>query len=148
MDPTIESPTPHLSEPRAHASSAAIAAGLMLYFGYVQFAIPTATGLFEWCNLVLVYTLRIGGVAMAAVAVALFVGLRSALVADGLVSIVSGGVFILTGVGMILGGGVVLQTLINVAVGYMFIRAGIASAAAFFRDTQPRHDHDSRFPIE
>ena len=108
---------------RQAAGGSALAAALMLYFGYSYLAEPTGSDLFSWSAWVLLHTLRIGGISLAVVAIALFAALRTALLADAVVSGVVGAVLILTGIGMVVDGGNLLQTIINVGCGAMFLSA-------------------------
>ena len=65
---------------------------------------PTGSGLFEQAGLLFYYTLRLGGVAMAVIAVCSWLGLRPILFVDAVVSVAIGGLLILTGVLMLADG--------------------------------------------
>lgn len=118
---------------RQNAGSAGFAAALLIYFGFFSLSIPGTSDLFGKANLVFVYTLRIGGVAMAVIALGSLVGLRMVLIVDAVVSITIGVVLILTGVLMLIDGGAVMQTIINVICGGMFFSAGTRNGAEYFR---------------
>lgn|GEM_PF-5533314 len=113
--------------------SAAIGAALLLYFGFARLLEPTGTDLFSLSNLVLFHTVRWGGVLMAIVAAWLLTGHLVALLADGIVATLIGVLLIVTGVGMGVGGGDLLQTIINFFCGYMFFSSGVQNGRDFFR---------------
>ena len=116
---------------RRHAGSAAFAAALMLFFGFAYLAKPDGTDLFARAWLVLYYTLRLGGVVMAAIAVWLWTGNRFALAADAAVAATVGVLFILTGLGMLATGGDSLQMIINVVCGWMFFSSGLRTGREY-----------------
>ncbi len=118
---------------RRNAGTAAIAAVLMLYFGFAQLAEPGGTDLFSRCNLVFYHALRVGGVAMTIIAVWSWFGYPSALMVDSVVSVVIGVVFMLTGAGMLVDGGASLQSVLIVIFGGMFLSAGIRSRRVYAR---------------
>lgn len=117
---------------RSNAWSAAIAAALMILFGFYYLGKPTGTGLFPLSALGFYYALRIGGIAMAAIAVGSFVGFRPVLLVDAVVSVAIGVLFVLTGVGMLLGGGDAFQTILSVVFGAMFFSAGVRNWRDYF----------------
>lgn len=127
-------PTPReiASRVRGNAWSAAIAAALMILFGFYYLGKPTGAGLFPLSALVFYYTLRIGGIAMAAIAVGSFAGFRPVLLVDAVVSVAIGVLFVLTGVGMLVGGGDAFQTILSVVFGGMFFSAGIRNWRDYF----------------
>lgn len=106
---------------RRNAVPAAIAAAFMLYFGFLRLASPTGSGIFEQSNWIFYHTLRIGGVVMAVIALLSLAGVVINLAIDAVASLLIGMLFILTGGGMLLGGGDPIQTVINVFVGMMFL---------------------------
>ena len=118
---------------RQNAGSAALAAALLIYFGFFGLGMPDPTDLFGWANLVFVYTLRIGGVAMAVITVGSLVGHRTILMVDAVVSISIGALLNHTGVLMLVDGGGAFQTIINVFCGGMFFSAGRRNGADYFR---------------
>ncbi len=116
---------------RRHAGSAAFAAALMLFFGFAYLAKPDGTDLFARAWLVLYYTLRLGGIAMAAIAVWLWTGSRFALAADAAVAATVGVLLVLTGLGMLAAGGDSLQMIINVVCGWMFFSSGLRNGREY-----------------
>ena len=120
------------SSVRGNALSAAIAAALMIVFGFYYLGKPTGAGLFSLSALAFYYTLRIGGIAMAAIAVGSLAGFRPVLLVDAVVSIAIGVLFVLTGVGMLVGGGGAFQTILSVVFGGMFISAGVRNWRDYF----------------
>ena len=120
------------SRVRRSASSAAIAAALMVYFGFVRLAEPTGDDLFSRAGLAFYHTLRIGGVAMAVIAAASLWGNRHVLIVDAVVSAVIGALFALTGIAMWIDGGGGLQSILNLAFGGMFISAGVRNWRDYF----------------
>ncbi len=129
--------------------SAAIGAAFLLYFGFNQIILvdfATLDGKVWW---VFNYTLQIGGICMAVVSLLLFIGLRLALLADGVVSVLVGALLVLTGIGIFFGGDT-LQALINVACGYMFYSSGVQNGRDYFRltkrATRPIADRDYPTP--
>ncbi len=83
----------------------------------------SGSDLYAWSAWFLLHTLRIGGVAMAVVSIGLLAARRRALLADAAVSGVVGAVLILTGVGMVADDGDLLQTIVNVGCGALFLSA-------------------------
>jgi len=112
---------------RANTGPAAFAAGLLLFFGFFYLSVPSPDDWFSRAGLVFVYTLRVGGLAMVAIAVWSAIGHPPVLLADCMVSCLIGLLAIVTGIVMILDGGGIVQTLINVILGAMFIGAGLRS---------------------
>jgi hypothetical protein len=121
---------------RQNAGAAAFGAALLLFFGFYYLAEPSRGDLFGKSAWVLYHTLRIGGVATAAIALWLWTGHRPALVADALIAGLIGVLFILTGTGMLIDGGDMLQVIINAFCGVLFIRAATHSAD-LYRKTGP-----------
>jgi len=137
---------------RQSALGTAIGAALLLYFGFGYLAEPTRTGLFGWSAWVFYQTLRIGGLACAAIACWLWIGQRAALLADAVVAIAVGGLLILTGVGMWIDGGRGPQPLINVVCGGLFVSSGWRNGQEYFallrvRVTRALHDPASGPPV-
>ena len=117
---------------RGNALPAAVAAALLLYFGYGRLSEPSGTDLFHQAGWVFYHTLRLGGLAMAAIAVWSWIGQRHALIVDAVASTVIGLLLIVTGAAMIIDGGDALQTLINVVCGGMFVSSGIRNGRDYF----------------
>lgn len=110
---------------RRNAGSVGIAAALLIYFGFLAGLIsPTGTSLFDWGNWIFFHTLRVGGIAMAGITVWSMLGRPVALLADALVSIVIGVLFVLSGVIMLIDGGRG-QAFLNIIFGVMFASAGV-----------------------
>jgi hypothetical protein len=116
---------------RGNVVPATIAAVLMTLYGFFYLAEPAGTDLFSRSAWVFFHTLRIGGVAMAALALWSLSGHRHALLADAIVSWLIGASLILTGVGMLIDGGGALQSILNVVFGSMFVSAGTHNGRAF-----------------
>lgn len=127
---------------RRNAGSAAIAAVFMLYFGFERLSEPTITDLFSKANWVFYHTVRIGGVAMAAIAVWSWIGHTSALIVDAVVSIVIGALFALTGVCMLIDGGGMFQTILNGVFGWMFYAAGVNNWSTYQEIKSNNTDND------
>ncbi|MCH8252050.1 MAG: hypothetical protein IID36_06320 [Planctomycetes bacterium] len=108
---------------RRGAGAAAIGAAFLLYFGFVQLTLPTGSDLFSKANLVFLYTLRFGGVALALIAIGSLTGAPLVLMVDAIVCVAIGVLFILTGILMLVDGGGGLQTIINCVCGAMFMSA-------------------------
>ena len=109
---------------RQNVAPAAIGAAFLLYFGFLHLTEPTGTDLFSRANWIFYYTLRLGGLAMAAVAAWSAFGHPITLAIDAIVTVAIGGLLILTGFGMAIDGGAMGQTIINVVCGGMFISSG------------------------
>jgi hypothetical protein len=130
----METPSPHhglLAAMRQASASAAFGAALLLFFGFFYLAEPTGTDLFSKSVRLMYHTLRIGGIATAAISIWLWMGHRPALIVDAVVAAAVGGLFILTGLGMLADNGAMMQVLINAFCGAMFIRAAAHSAAIY-----------------
>jgi len=115
------------SRVRQNTGSAAVAAICLIVFGFFDFfSIPKVTDLFTLGDAAFNYTLRIGGVLMAVIAVWSFSGRVTALLADAMVSAAIGCLLIFSGVAMIIGGGgFSLNYGLYVLFGAMFISAGL-----------------------
>ncbi len=127
MQTTIENRDEGVSAMRVrqNAGPAAVGAAFLLYFGFFHLAEPTGTELFDRASWVFYHTLRIGGVAMAVVAVWSLLGQPITLAVDALITVAIGALLILTGIGMVVDGGGMIQTAINVVCGGMFISSGV-----------------------
>ena len=125
-------PSDIASRVRQNAWSAGIAAILLIVFGFYYLGRPTGTGLFERSALIFFFTLRVGGIALAAIAVGSVLAYRPVLVIDAVVSVAIGVAFALTGVGMLVGGGGTLQTVLQVVFGGMFISSGVRNWREYF----------------
>ena len=110
---------------RQNVAPAAIGAAFLLYFGFFQLAEPTGTELFDRASWVFYHTLRVGGFAMAAVAAWSMFGQPITLAVDAVVTVAIGILLILTGLGMSVDGGAMVQTIINVVCGAMFSSSGV-----------------------
>jgi len=119
---------------RAHVASvvrrnvwpAAIAAVLLCYYGFQALVEPQGGDLFTRSNWVFFHTVRIGGVAMAVLAVWCWLGRPAALAVDGVVSMAIGVSFILSGGGMLIdsGGSIGFNTILIILFGMMFFGSG------------------------
>lgn len=127
------------SQVRAGAGSAAIAAALLIYFGFVHLLEPTGSDLFSRAAWVFFHTLRIGGVAMAVVAMLALTGHPIVLILDAVVSVAIGLLLPLTGVAMLIDGGGMMQPLINVICGAFFLSAGVRNGRHYFLLTRSCH---------
>jgi len=135
---------------RSNAFPAAIAAALMIYFGYYQFFADQGGGLLGLAGGVFVWTLRIGGIAMALIAVWCMTGHLPALAVDGIVSVTIGVLLALTGIGLLVSGGGTTQPVINCVCAWLFIGAGMRNWREYrllagkearpFDDQPPPHD--------
>jgi len=83
---------------RHRAGHAGFAAGLLIFFGFFWFGGPTGTGLFHLGDSIFHYTLRLGGLAMVGIAIWSSIGMRSALVGDGVLSVLIGGLLAISAV--------------------------------------------------
>jgi hypothetical protein len=110
---------------RANAFTAAIAAALLIYFGCFRLSADQGGGLFGIAATALVWTLRIGGVAFALLALLSLTGHLFTLAIDAVVSIAVGIMLVLTGIGLLVGGGDILQPVISVVCAWLFIGAGV-----------------------
>ncbi len=120
---------------RANAGSAAFSAACLIYFGFFRFAIPTVTSLFSLGDAVFNYTLRIGGVAMAGIALWCLIGSSAALLVDGFVSVAVGLLLAFSGVAMLLGGGSAMGQGIYILFGGMFAAAGVRNVRLYRQGT-------------
>jgi len=120
------------SRVRQNALSAAIAAALMIYFGFFSLLEPSGPGLFNGAALAMYHTLRIGGIAMALVALWSLLGDRTVLLVDGIASTVIGVLFVLAAVGLLLGGGRMIDSVLYVVFGSMFVSSGLRNYREYF----------------
>lgn len=110
---------------RQNVAPAAIGAAFLLFFGFFQLTEPTGTELFDRASWVFYHTLRVGGLAMGAVAAWSLLGQPITLGIDAVVTVAIGALLIFTGVGMAVDGGAMIQTIINVVCGGMFTSSGV-----------------------
>ena len=127
---------------RQNAGSAAIAAALMIYFGFFRLLEPSGSDLFQRAGWVFYHTLRIGGIVMGLVGAWSLLGHRPVLLVDAVASVVIGALLILTGAAMGIDGGDLLQTVFMIVFGIMFISAGVRNARTY-ADLRPASDAES-----
>ena len=120
---------------RQAATSTAIGAALMLFFGYAHLARPDGTDLFGYASFVLYHALRIGGLISAGIAIWLWFGHRPALIVDAVVAVVLGAILVLSGIAMVIDGGYPLQPAIITICGASFVSSGIRSGRTYRRLT-------------
>ncbi len=127
MQPTIgyRDETGSAIRVRQNVVPAAIGAAFLLFFGFLRLTEPTGTDLFSRANWVFYYTLRFGGLAMGAVAAWSLLGKSITLAVDAVVSVAIGALIVLSGLGMAVDGGPMIQTIINFVCGSMFISSGV-----------------------
>ncbi|NOS99546.1 MAG: hypothetical protein HOP29_02845 [Phycisphaerales bacterium] len=124
---------------RHNTASAAIAAALLLYFGFASgYVYPQAAGMFDAGGRIFIRTLQIGGCAMLLSAVASYTGLSLALLFDGVGSLLIGLSLAVSTLLMVAdgGGGSILYGLFAA----MFVIAGVRNIrdwAAFSRGLRP-----------
>ena len=123
--------TNHGAHVRRNTGSAAIAAFLMLAYALGFLTPPDPTDLFTWCNFFFYYTLLIGGTAYALIAVWSWIGHAAALAADGVLSLIVGVLFMITGIGMWSDGGGAFQNALIVVFGWLFSGVGVRNLRTF-----------------
>lgn len=123
---------------RKAAPATLIGAGLMLYFGFVHLARPSGDDLFNRAGLVLYYTLRLGGVALAGITVLLFLGWLGALALDAAIAIPTGAILMGCAAAMMLDGGGAINSVILILCGGSFISSGWRNAQEFLQIRQGR----------
>ena len=112
---------------RSNTGGAALAAGLLIFFGFIYLAEPAAGAGLS----LLYYTLRLGGLAMVAVSVWLSFGHLPALAADAAVSILVGALIALAGTFMLIDGVWWVQSLIILVSGGAFLSSGLRNGKDF-----------------
>lgn len=118
-------PSRHFSmRVRQNTAPAAIGTAFLVYFGFFAVAEPTGTDLYHRAAWAFYHTLRLGGLAMGAVALWSMLGQPMTLVVDAVVTVLIGVLLILTGLAMAVDGGAMIQTIINLVCGGMFISSG------------------------
>ena len=135
------------SRVRQNAGSCAIAAGLLIFFGFFYgLAEPTGTDLFSRANGLFLHAIRAGGIAMAVLAALSLTGQRLVLLIEAVVSIALGIVFALTGAAMLIDGGAPLQPALNIMFGWMFVSAGRRNWSDYyaFAKRVERAEHTAR----
>ncbi len=110
---------------RQNVGSAGLAAGLLIFFGFFCVALPPDDGLWGYSARIFMYTLRLGGLAMAALAIWSSLGYPLALLVDAVVSCLIGASVIVTASLMLIGDGALLATLLYVVCGVLFISSGL-----------------------
>jgi hypothetical protein len=116
---------------RQNAGPAALAAALLIYFGFFYLGTPLGKDILALSWLVLLYTLRVGGILMAVVALWSWFGHRTALAVDCVASLGIGVALVLTGIGILAGAGNGLQVVLNCLFGAMFISAGVRNGREY-----------------
>lgn len=117
---------------RSNTGGAALAAGLLIFFGFIYPFEPVAgSGLFYAGQSLLFFALRVGGLAMVAVSVWLAFGHLPALAADAAVSIVLGAMIAIAGAFMLIDGGWWVQALIILVSGGTFLTGGLRNGRDF-----------------
>lgn len=96
---------------RQRTGHAGIVAGLLIFFGFFCFGGPTGSGGFYAGDLLFHCALRLGGLGMVGVAIWMSIGIRSALVGDGILSAL---------IGLLLAAGVILKA-VTAGHGYGYI---------------------------
>lgn len=112
-------------EVRRNAGYAAFAAFCLLYFGFFRFAIPTVTNLFNYGEIIVDYAMRVGGIALAVIAVWSLSGHFLAILIDGFCSSLIGAAFVIGGAIMLIGGGDFVSSGLYLVFGGLFVSAGI-----------------------
>jgi hypothetical protein len=115
---------------RLNAGSAGLAAALLLYYGFARLAVPEVDSRFALGNLIFVYALRAGGIAMAVSAAWSMTGLVSALLFDATASVLIGVGFAVGDVIMRSDGG---GSLLHLIFAIMFILAGVRSGREWWQ---------------
>lgn len=112
---------------RANTGSAALTGALLVVFGFFWFggAVVGETGLLATGKDLLLYTLRLGGLLMIAIAVWCSIGIPIALLFDGVICAVIGVFIVIGAVLMMIGGGVVLGPALCVVCGVTIITTGV-----------------------
>ena len=117
---------------RSNTGGAALATGLLIFFGFIYPFEPAAgSGLFYAGQSLLFFSLRVGGLAMVAVSVWLSFGHMPALAADAAVSIVLGSMIAIAGGFMLIDGGWWVQALIILVSGGTFLTGGLRNGRDF-----------------
>ena len=117
---------------RGNAGSAALAAACLIFYGYFSsLAKPSGDSWFALGNLIFFYVLRVGGVAMAIIALWSWAGHCSALLADAIASVAIGVLFWTSSAMMLSDGGAPFNLLLMLFFGMMFIVAGIRNGRAY-----------------
>lgn len=127
-------PTAERMRMRHAATNAAIAAGLLTFFGYGYGLIyPSSPRALRLAWLAVDYAMCVGGPASAAIAIWLWIGHRPALIVDAVVAVILGAIFVLSGMVMVVEGGDVLQAAVIVICGASFISSGMRNGQDFTR---------------
>lgn len=113
---------------RATASATLIGATLMLFFGFLYLARPSGDSLFDRAALVLLHTLRLGGLVFLIIAGLLYTGFSTALVLDAVFAIPCGLILLGCGIVMGLNGGDIVNSIILVVSGLTFFPTGWRNA--------------------
>jgi len=119
---------------RGQAVWALIAAITLLYFGYKGVVLLEGS----FANELLVYTLRIGGIAMVLSTVLLALGVPVALMVDGIFSMLIGAAMVIAGVLWAFENRTLsLDTILELVFGYLFFTAGLRNFRDFARLGEP-----------
>jgi hypothetical protein len=123
---------------RANAGGAAIAAALLIYFGFFRLVEPSGTDLFDRAGWVFYHTVRLGGVIMAGLSAASLLGHPAVLVLDCAASLVIGALLGVTGLVMKAAGGGIEQLIISVFCGGLFISSGLRNGRDYLLISRAR----------
>ena len=110
---------------RQNIGSAGLAAALLIFFGFFWVDAPTGADWWSAAGRVFLLTLKIGGLAMAGVAIWCSFGEPLALLCDSIVSCAIGVILAGTGLVMLLDGGGYFQPAVNIVCGVLFLSAGL-----------------------
>jgi hypothetical protein len=122
---------------RREAGGVGISAALLLFFGFFMFrGNPDPTDLFLTGDLLFRWTLRIGGIGLGLAALALMNGDPRALLADAIVTGITGLGLILSGGMMLLGGG--MMAILYLIIGAVFVGNARRAFRQYTMFTNPR----------
>ncbi|MCH8149191.1 MAG: hypothetical protein IH987_14615 [Planctomycetes bacterium] len=117
---------------RSNTGGAAIAAGLMIFFGFIFLDEPAGgSGWYSVGASLLFLALRVGGLVMVGVSAWLSLGHLPALAADAAASIVLGAMIALAGGFMLIDGGWWVQSLVILVSGGSFLTSGLRNGRDF-----------------
>ena len=127
---------------RANTGPAALAAGLLIFFGFFSIERPEGSDLWAKAAVVFYHTIRWGGLAMVGLAAWSSLGDGPALFADAVVSCIIGVIMVVTGGLMLIDAGVVLRCVVYMICGVMFLALGIRNGRDFLRFARSEDSDD------
>lgn len=118
---------------RQNVGSAGLQAGILLLFGFFYFGGASGTGAFLAGDSLFQGALRLGGFVMLGIAIACSIGVRPAMAADAVATVLIGAAIVIGSILMLVGGLSFLNGMIYLLCGGSLIAAGLRTGREYLR---------------